>query len=135
MNNIKIELNANDDRYFTYYRDEEDCDGSETDTYIDYNEFNEIEWNMDLYSLIELMDEILIYPVKLTFNNFTWNNRTAYTIANHSQELIDKVFSLDNDSIVFNYDKSGTYIQSSNHDKPMGFRIDIETVKESDTYE
>ena len=128
MNIRKIVLDSNDDKYFTHYKAEEDCQGDEMETYLDYNEFNESEWEMDLYYLREVLDEILVYPVKLTFNNFTWDNRTAYTYAYHSQELIDKVFSLDNERIVFHSDESGNYIYTSNHDKPTGFRIDIETV-------
>lgn len=132
MNKIRIELDSNDDRYFTHYKAEEDCEGDEMETYLDYNDFNEVEWDMDLYELRELLDEIIIYPVKLTFNNYSWDNRTGYTTVNYSQELIDKVFSLDNHSIVFYSDESGNYIMTSNHDKPTGFRIDIEYIKEED---
>lgn len=132
MIKFTLELDSNNDKYFTHYLAEEDCEGGEMETYLDYNFFNEWEWEMDLYDFRETLDEVLVYPVKLTFNNYSWDNRTGYTFASHSQELIDKVFSLDNDRIVFHSDESGTYIITSNHDKPTGFRIDIETVEEDD---
>jgi hypothetical protein len=131
MNKTMIVLDSNDDKYFTHYVFEDDNEGDILETIIDYNNFNESEWDMDLDYFTEVLDEILVYPVKLTFNKFTWDNRTAYTYANNSRELIDKVFSLDNHKIVFIYDETGTYINTSNHDSPMGFTIDIEKFEES----
>lgn len=128
MLKIKMELDSDNEKYYTHYKPEDECEDGEMDTYIDYNFFNEVEWDMDLYYLRELLDDLIVYPVKLTFNNYSWDNRTGYTFAKYSQELIDKVFSLDNTSITFYSDDNGAYIYTSNHDKPTGFRIDIETV-------
>jgi len=88
---------------------------------------------MDAQSLmIEAIENSTKFPVLLTAENSNWRGQTGTAEADSGAEVLDKLYSFDpGEGFTFKHDdEDGYYFRLSSHDRPTGFNVYIEELKD-----
>lgn len=95
-----------------------------------YEPYTDNELGDDYEYFKEELEEILTinnvhYPCTLAALKSNWRGQDGYVHVENFQDLVNKIFSFDNEDMALWRDDEGLYFKTASHDVPMGFIIRI----------